>query len=381
MKICNYIAVALATVLAVSSCGHKATINGEIKGAPGSDVIVKLLNVNVFTVLDTVKTNSNGAFRYDVDVTKGQPEFIYLFHGDTKIASLLLDEGDKVSVTADTLGNYQVEGSTESALLQQVENDFSSFAVGFSALADKAVQTGLSDAEKKQIQADLGSEYVKYYRKAMKYVMEHSHSLTVVPVLFQQINADFPVFSQQTDAILFANICDSLKTVYPESRYVAALSKEAESRANGLDMSYRIQNAEERGFPDLNLPNEKGERVALSSLKGDVILVHFWTSVDASQKIFNVEKILPVYEKYHSRGFDVYEVSVDTDKAQWASVVKSQNLPWTNVCDGLGSLSPALTLFAILRVPTSVLIVDGQIYDKPISSDAELMRLLDQKLK
>lgn len=381
MKICNYLAAALATVMAVSSCGHKASINGELKGAPDSNVIVKLLNVNTFTVLDTVKTNSNGSFKYDVDVIKGQPEFIYLFHGDTKVASLLLDEGDKVNVIADTLGNYQVEGSAESLLLQQVENNYASFASRFVALAEKADQPGLSDSEKKQIQADLSSEYIKYYRQVMKYVMENSHSLTVVPVMFQEINAGFPVFSQQTDAILFNNICDSLRTVYPDSKYVAALAREAETRSKNLDLEFKLQNAEQRGYPDLNMPDENGNRVALSSLSGDVILVHFWTASDAAHSIFNIEKILPLYEKYHSRGFDVYEICVDTDKAQWASVVKNQKLPWTNVCDGLGTLSPALNLYAVTQIPTSILIVDGEIYDKSVISEADFRTLLEKKLK
>lgn len=380
MKICNYIAVALATVLTVSSCGHKATINGELKGAPDSNVIVKLLDVSSYTVLDTLKTRSDGTFKYEIDVTKGQPEFVYIFYGDTKVASLLLDEGEAVNVVADTLGNYKVDGSPESVLLQTVENDFASFMNGFTALAAKAEQTGLSDSDKKQIQSDLSAEYIKYYRKAMKYVMENSHSLTVVPVLFQRINAGFPVFSQQTDAILFNNICDSLRTIYPDSRYVSALAKEADSRAKNLNLELQLQNAEQKGYPDLNLPNEKGERVALSSLGGKVILVHFWSASNATQSIFNIERILPLYEKYHSKGFDVYEVCVDTDKAQWASVVKNQKLPWTNVCDGLGNLSTALNLYAVTQVPTSVLIVDGEIYDKPVKTDADFRNLLDREL-
>lgn len=381
MKICNCIAAVLATVLAVSSCGHKASINVELQGVSHSSVIVKLLDINTYTVLDTVKTGSDGVFKYDVKVIKGQPEFVYLFYGDTKIASLLLEEGDKVSVVADTLGNYQVEGSAESVRLQTVENDFTSFLSRFAALAGKTERAGLSDSEKKQIQKDLSSEYVNYYRKAMKYVLENSHSLTVVPVLFQKVNAEFPIFSQSTDAILFSNICDSLRNVYPDSKYVAALAKEAESRGNNLSLEYRLQNAEQRGYPDLSLPDEKGERVALSSLRGKVVLVHFWSASNASQSIFNIERILPLYEKYNSRGFDVYSVCVDTDKAQWASVVKNQKLPWTNVCDGLGTLSPALNLYAVTQIPTSVLIVDGEIYDKEVKTDAEFRRLLDKKLK
>lgn len=46
---------------------------------------------------------------------------------------------------------------------------------------------------------------------------------------------------------------------------------------------------------------------------------------------FIVGVLLPVYDKYHSKGLEIYSVGVTADKALWASVVKNQNLPWINV--------------------------------------------------
>ena len=98
-------------------------MEGVLEGAASSDVVVKLLNVNRYEILDTVKTDASGHFAYKVEVEKGQPEFVYLFHGTAKVASLLLEAGDKVSVQADTLGNFSVKGSEESVRLAQVEKD------------------------------------------------------------------------------------------------------------------------------------------------------------------------------------------------------------------------------------------------------------------
>ena len=42
------------------SCAGKATVKGVLDGAPEADVVVKLLNVNQFQVLDTVKTDASG---------------------------------------------------------------------------------------------------------------------------------------------------------------------------------------------------------------------------------------------------------------------------------------------------------------------------------
>ena len=82
-----------AVVLAAASCSNVAKIDGNVEQAASSEVIVKLLNVNKFETLDTVAVDASGRFSYDVEIKEGQPEFVYLFHGDRKIASLLLSEG------------------------------------------------------------------------------------------------------------------------------------------------------------------------------------------------------------------------------------------------------------------------------------------------
>lgn len=372
---------AVLGVLALAACSQKTRIEGTLAGAPDSQVVVKLLDVNTYKVLDTLKTNASGAFSYKLDVQPGQPEFVYLFYKDTKIASLLLEKGDRVRVSADTLGAYAVEGSPESEKLQQIENDYSAFIGKFvSELSATPVATA-SPEEIKALQRRLSGEYVAYYRKALQYVLANSHSLTVVPVFFQNVTESFPVFNQDTDAIIFSSVCDSLKTVYPDSRYVKALEREANTRKNNLQISQRIQTAPQIGYPDLTLPDVNGQKVALSSLDSRVVLVHFWTANEPTHVLFNSEVLKSIYEKYHAKGFDIYEVCVDTDKTQWAAVVRNQQLPWTNVCDGLGVASPAFSLYGVERIPTSFLIVDGALNTEEIDAEAGLRRFLDRTLR
>ena len=90
-------------------------------------MVIKQLAGNTFNVLDTVKTDSKGSYSYTMEVKEGQPEFVYVFDGDTKLASLLLGKGDKVKVVSDAKGGYTVEGSDDCSRLKQVEDEFSSF--------------------------------------------------------------------------------------------------------------------------------------------------------------------------------------------------------------------------------------------------------------
>ena len=368
-----------AVVLAAASCSNVAKIDGNVEQAASSEVIVKLLNVNRFETLDTVAVDASGRFSYDVEIKEGQPEFVYLFHGDRKIASLLLSEGEKVSVKADTLGNWTVSGSEESEKLAQVEKDFATVSSKIDALASQ--MEGASDAQIVELNKKITQEYIAYYRDRVKYVMQNSKSLTVVPVFYQVLGESLPVFGQLTDGIHFSNICDSLETVYPSSRYVQTLRKEAQARKDQMTLNARIGAAEEIGFPDINLPDAKGEKVRLSDVEAKVILVHFWTPSEASQKMFNLDVLKPVYDDYHKKGFEIYQVALDTDKAGWANVLKEQNLPWINVCDGLGAGSPYVLLYNIGTLPSTFIIADGELVDGEVMDEKSFRKLLDKKLK
>ena len=120
--------------------------------------------------------------------------------------------------------------------------------------------------------------------------------------------------------------------------------------------------------------------VKLSEVDAKVILLHFWTSTDAAQKMFNLDVLKPIYEEFHSRGLEIYQVALDTDKAQWARTVKDQGLGWINVCEGLGAGSSSLALYNLDKLPVSFVIADGELVDGKFSDGASLRKLLDSLL-
>ena len=336
-----------------------------VADAPGTKLAVHKLNVSSADLLDSVKTDAKGHFSYSLPVQKGQPEFVYIYKGDTRLAALLLEAGEKAIVEADTLGNYSVEGSEGSAELAGIEKAYADFIRDLSA-AEPGETTRM---------------YVRYYRDRLAYVLSHQRSLAVVPVLFQNLAAELPVFSQSTDALLFRSTADTLKTVYPDSKYVKALEAEAERRLNLMALDNAVRNAEQRGFPDIALPDINAEKVSLAGVDAKVILLHFWDVEDAEHKLFNSEVLLPLYKKYHAKGLEIYAVGVTTDKALWASVVRNQNLPWINVCDGLGASSLAVRLYNLQSLPTTIIITNDEISSTKIDGEDALRRELAKLLK
>jgi peroxiredoxin len=367
-----------AAALLAAACTPTAKVEMTLDSAASSEVVVKLLNVNQYEVLDTLKTDAAGKFTYKVNIEEGQPEFVYIYYKDNRVASLLLEAGDKVNVAADTLGNYTVQGSEESSRLAIVEHEYSAAQKRLQSIASQ-META-SDDQAAVLRQALGKEYVAYYRQCVKYILENSRSLTVVPVLYQNFGLDLPVFGQSTDAIHFVNAADSLAISYPKSKYVRALRKEAERRHGYMELEAKLRTAAAVGFPDIVLPDINAEQIRLSEVDSKVIMLFFWDPSNANHKMFNLDILESLYNDYHKKGFEIYQVALTTDKAAWAQIVKKQDLPWINVCDRLGAASQYVTTYNIPVLPATYIIADGELVDGEIVDEKSLRRLLDNLL-
>lgn len=370
----------VAAVLLAASCGRTARINALISDASSSDIVVKMLNINTFCILDTVTLDQDGKMAYKLELDKGQIEFVYLYYGGKRIASLLLQPGDKVSVVADTLGSYTVEGSEESAKLAQVEMDYAAALKKMTEMSE-ALENAQTTEQAVAMRQELAQEYVSYYRDRVKYIMQNSRSMSVVPVLYQTLGANLPVFAQKTDAIHFKAMADSLALSYPDSRYVKALRKEAERRMGYLEMDAIINSAQQIGYPDVELPDIDGQKRKLSEVDAKVILVQFWTASDLSQKMFNVDVLKDLYKDFHSKGLEIYQISLDADKILWAQVVKQQKHPWISVCDSRGTASPYAASYNIQMLPSMFVISNGELVDGKVVDETSLRKLLKDLLK
>ena len=368
MKNYKILAAAAAVLLAVACNSDKASIAFKAPDAPESQLVLKQLNGTATEILDTVKTDASGHFSYSVKVMEGNPEFVYIYKGEKRLASLLLEKGERVEVEADTLGNFEVSGSAGSSLLKEGDDNYRRFVARLISLSD----TGAEPSE-------VAREYIAHYRECTKFILTNSKSLAIIPVLYENVGGNAPTFGAVNDALIFRTACDSLKTVYPESKYVKALETETVRREQLFSLQNRINAAGERSFPNLNMPSVNGAAADIDELEAKVTLVYFWDAREATHKIYNLDVLKPVYEKYHSRGFEIYAVCVDPDKAEWAQVVKAQELPWVNVNDGLGTASSSLYVYNVQRVPAFLLVSDEGI--KPVANEKELRRELDRQLK
>lgn len=351
-----YIIVAAAVAI-LSSCG-KTVVSGRFETVPSEKVVVaKTVEGTQMRTLDSIKIAKDGSFKYKAPIAKGQPDFVYFYYGEKKVASLALEAGDKVSVVCDTLGSWSVEGSEASAQLLRWENDYAAFV------------------SKDRITA---KDYIGFYRAGLRYVMANSKTIACVPAMFAKVG-NVPLFSQSSDVLLFENVADSLETVYPDSKYVKAIRTEAVKRRQQLNLDNMVKAASEASYIDLNFDGIDGQTVSLSSLaeKNTTLLV-FWDASDAGNKMFNKEVLEPIYKKYSSRGLKIYAVGLGADKASWAMVVREQNLPWVNVCD---PYARSVSAYNVQQIPSVIMLHKGEIYHPSGASNGDLATEIAKILK
>ncbi len=336
--------------------------------------------MNEMQVLDTVYT-SKGKVAYKVTVYPDSPEFVYLTYGQGGNVPLLLQDRDRVNVTADwsDLSKVSVEGSEESVLMQEVDSVIKAFNAEFDRLASElaeAEERG-GQAEVTRLKRELGSLYVKCKQNAIKYVYSHPKSMSVIPMLYLKTSGGLPVFSQTTDAILMERVYDSLKTVYPASPYLVSLADEVSLRLNAMEIQNKMAAAEAVDFPEIVLNDVNGQQQSLTALKGKVIILMFWDASNVEQRVYNTDlKIL--YERYHSRGLEVYQVGLNSDKTAWAMQVKEQGLPWISVCDPAAGASVGAMLYNITQLPSMYVISrDGSIQSRDVFD----MRMLENEIR
>ena len=162
-RVSKFISV-VAIAFAAMSCGgskentaDKANIDGVLAGAPSSEVVLSVLELDQISVLDTLMTDEAGKFSYEVEVSEGDPEFVYVYADGRKIASLIVDAGDKVSFTVAEDGEVAIEGSEESVKLIQVEREHAQMNALFASLAaELETATG---AKAQQLTEQMGKEY------------------------------------------------------------------------------------------------------------------------------------------------------------------------------------------------------------------------------
>lgn len=373
----SFAAVAVAALMTACS-GGKFHVEGEISNAKDSTLYFENLSLEGAVVLDSVKLGEDGKFSFAADA-QNAPEF-YRVRIAGQIINISADSTETVTVKAtypDMAWKYEVSGSENCKKIQEL-------AYLQIALQNQCIAIDNNPNLNQKAVNDSIEKVITAYKEKIKtnYIVKEPMKAYAYFALFQAIGSRliFNPRENRDDIKMFAAVATSWDTFYPEAERGKNLHNIAlegmknvriiDSQSITLDAS-KINNTD---MIDIALLDNKGAMRRLSSLKGNVILLdfHAFSAEGSTQRIMELRSL---YDKYHSRGLEIYQIGVDGNEHFWKTSVAA--LPWVNVYDAEGT---SLPLYNVQEIPTFFLLdrncspVKRDIQIKNI--DAEIQALL-----
>jgi peroxiredoxin len=107
--------------------------------------------------------------------------------------------------------------------------------------------------------------------------------------------------------------------------------------------------------PNFELTTPEGQKIKLSDLRGQYVLIHFWASWSGPCRREN-PTFVALYNKFHSKGLEILSVSLDGDEDSWKNAIAKDGLVWKHCSDLKKWDSSVISLYNIQAITTTVLV-------------------------
>jgi peroxiredoxin len=383
MKKITLFALAILGLYACTNSGSKNTSGFEIKGnlsnSKGESIYLEKLSQTGPASVDSATIDEKGEFtmnNYSPSVG-----FYRLRISKSNFAMLVLDSAQKVSITADArdLGNtFQAEGSPDTKLFieynklaqaQKIRTD-SLENVFRTAMVVMKLDSIRADSLSKELQKPYEAMVASYSDIVAKKIKENSSSFASIMAI-QQLRPE-----NYLD--VYKLLDKGLSDKYPNNTDLKSFHGMVMQSAMMVERTQAIKIGAEA--PELILPMPNDKELALTSLRGKVVLIDFWASwcAPCRKELPNVKR---AYEKYKNKGFEILGVSLDKDRSAWLEAISKEGLTWPQVSDLKFWQSEACQIYAVQSIPYTVLIdKEGKIIATDLRG-AELDKKLAEVLK
>ena len=353
-------AAAALAAIAIASCdnGSKFRVEGNIENAKDSVLYFENMSLNGPVTVDSVRLDADGSFSF-ADKATPAPEF-YRLRIAGQIINLSADSTETVTVHArypEMATAYEVSGSEECGRIREL------------ALKQIDLQRRVMALEKdasldndSRIDSLLGM--MNSYKKEVvdNYIFKDTKAASSYFALFQTLG-EFLLFnprSNNDDIRIFAAVATAWDTFYPgalrgENLHNIAIEGMKNARIVQQRNNASVEPAKitTSGIIDLRLTDNHGNERTLTELKGRVVLLdfHAFATADSPKRILMLREL---YNKYHDRGLEIYQVGVDTDEHYWKQ--QTSALPWICVLAPDGPASQCIRTYNVQAIPEYFLI-------------------------
>lgn len=375
--------LALMAAMLTSCDNRKFHIDGTVTEAKDSVLYLENMSLDGPVVVDSVKLDDKGSFSFS-EKAPDAPEF-YRLRIAGQIINLSVDSTETIKIKAaypSMATGYTVEGSAECATIKDL-------ALKQIDLQNRVIAVQNNPNLGYDLTRDSIGKLIEAYKDEIKrnYIYKAPMRASSYFALFQTLG-NMLIFNPREsaeDVKAFAAVATSWDTYHPNALRGKNLHniaiegmKDVRIMRNKMAaQSIEASKVHVSNIIDISLLDNKGNRRSLTDLKGQVVLLdfHVFGARESTKRIMQMREL---YNKYHSRGLEIYQVSLDPDEHFWKT--QTAALPWISVRDPQGLQSKNLASYNVTSIPTFFLIDrnnelkkrDAQITD----IDAEINALL-----
>jgi peroxiredoxin len=328
-----------ASLLSCSSPkSNTALITGELKNGAHATIHFEMITREGDVAVDSTVADANGKFTLKNNATALD---YYLLRTDNQnVAYLILKGGENISFTGDAKDlerTYHVEGSPDTRLLLDLKRREQHLSDSMNTLYAGIRAAG--PAEKDIAGAALQRQYDSLLRDFALRLVQNNLSSIVSLSASQYLD-------KQKDFSLLVELNDSLKKSLGDNKYLEVFSKQIEDMKK-LPVGSTA--------PEISMRSPEGKVIALSSLKGKIVIIDFWASWCGPCRR-EMPEMVSLYRDFKNKDVEIYGVSLDDNADAWKSAIAHDGINWVHVSDLKKWESKAAADYGVDEIPHTILL-------------------------
>lgn len=364
MKATRLIFASISLILGLASCQDEAGkfhVEGTIGGAEGKTLYLESITLtDGIVTLDSAKLDDKGTYRFAHGDSTACPE-LYRLRIENQFINFSVDSTETIQIDANwpnAAFNYTVQGSGGSDTIRLLSLELAQLERDIKAMAENRGYTLLE-------RDSLIHDMVRAYKDNVKiqYIQNHYESASSYFALFQSLRGMmlWDMDNDQSDVRWASAVANAWLSRWPGSLRTQNLCNivlrgRKQTHIHSVDIQLDESKIREAGIIDMGYPDITGRERRLSDLEGHVVLLDFtaYSGETSKERIIEMRQL---YQKYHDRGLEIYQVSVDGSIHYWKTAC--QDLPWICVYCEEGLYSDMLKIYNVQQLPSFFLIDRG----------------------